>query len=451
MFEVNIKIISELKSFLQICSTDNDVLDALRNTDRAFTRKRKLDFSSLVLFICKLCKKTLSVELDTFFESDLSRDHSCTVSALSQQRGKLLHRFFRFWNVVLCSSFYKYATQAQCINTWRGLRLIAADGTGVSLISTPALRAHFGGQSNQQGHFSGAKAFVHYDVLNKLFVYSRLAPYRTPELELAWDAIALLPSDAICIYDRNFSNYKTMALHLWARGGCRPFLIRAKERMNIVKSFLRTGLCSQRITMYPASASVIAAMSRAHFRITSSTGIEVRLVRVELGNGTTEVLFTNLWEEDGYGSELFAELYFKRWGVETAIGTAKNLMQLESMSGLSVESVYQDFYATIFMTNLASLFSRQAQETAHIRTTEHQRKPRRWPMQVNMNKAGGRLRSSIVQLFLSADPEEILAALIRYFTRHMLPIRKGRTFARKRKNKQSNSKHKTFSNYKPAD
>ena len=148
-----------------------------------------------------------------------------------------------------------------------------------------------------------------------------------------------------------------------------------------------------------------------------------------------------------------------RWGVETGISIQKNLLQLESFSGLSVESVCQDFYATVFMANLASLLARQASEEQKAKSLRQpsagatglsKRRVPKWSYQVNMNKATGRLREKVVDLFASGEPESILQDLSDYFKKHLLPIRRGRCYTRYRKNKQSFSKHKTFSNYKPA-
>ena len=447
MFEVNVKIIAYLKAFLTSCASDPSLLDVMRNSDQAFTRDRKLSFCRLVLFICKLGKKTLSVELDQFFNADLQQPDTCSVSAYCTQRKKLAFWFFSIWNDVLCLAFYHFGASAQAVKTWRGRRLIAVDGSKVSLIATKALKAKFGGQSNRHDSFCGAQAIVQFDVLNKLFIYSRLAPYCTAELNMAWKAIDNLKADMIAIYDRNFANYKTVALHLWAEQ--QPgFVIRAREYHTYIKAFLATGLDSEVVRIYPNKAA-IDRMYKAGFIVTATTALAVRLVRVELDNGVTEVLITNLWEADGYETAAFKELYNKRWGVETGIGTAKNILQLESMSGQSVQSVYQDFYATIFMTNLTSLLGRQGTETVQ-QDRKQSRRRYKWRVQVNMNKASGRLRQQITVLFLSADPRPVIEGLIKYFCKHVLPIRPGRTYQRRRINKQFNCKHRTYSNYKPA-
>jgi hypothetical protein len=454
MFEINLKIISELKAFIDICIANPVVLNVFRRSEQDFTRNRKLSFQRLVLFITKLCKKTLSVELDQFFEAELKEPMSCSVSAFCQQRLKLDSSFFCIWNEVLWQSFYHYGREH--IRRWRGYRLVAADGSCICLVNTTALSGHFGGQRNQNISFTCGRAFFHYDVLNKLFIDARLAPYRTSEQNMAYRAMDTLSEDMLTIYDRYHCNYKTVALLRWAEKEHR-FVIRAREKYKLIASFIDRGQLSEVVTMYPTRSN-IESMRKSGLIVTPKTPLKVRLVRVELEGGNIEVLLTNLWEEEGYGHELFRELYFMRWGVETAISIQKNLLQLESFSGLSVESVYQDFFATVFMANLAALLARHVTDEQRAKSLESQSPGRgregmrhlaKWPYQVNMNKATGRLRQRVVGLFITDEPVAILQELSAYFNKHLLPIRKGRSYTRYRKNKQSFSRHKTFSNYKP--
>ena len=99
MFDVNVKIITELKNFITIVAANRDVLSKFCVSDRDFIRTRKLPFARLVLLITKLCKKTLSIELEKFFE-EMGGSMNCSVSAFTQQRLKLEPVFFYFWNVV---------------------------------------------------------------------------------------------------------------------------------------------------------------------------------------------------------------------------------------------------------------------------------------------------------------------------------------------------------------
>ena len=419
MFDVNIKIISELKSFLEICMSDREVMSLCCNSRFDFIRNRKLSFDRLVLFIVKLCKKTLSVELDRFFEDELKEaSGACSVSAFSQQRKKLDHLFFQLWNEVLVKSFYHYG--AAQTKRWRGYRVIAADGTAISLIGTATLSQYFGGQRNPQGAFTGAKAFLHYDVLNKLFTHAHLATYRTGELTMAYPAVERLDADTITIYDRNFCNYKMVALHRYAEEE-RRFVIRGKESQKFIADFIKSGHRSQEVNIV-ATPSAIKGLRKCGFIVTPRTKLKVRLVRVELHNGTVEVLVTNLWESEGYDSELFKDLYFMRWSIETGISILKNLFGLEPFSGLAVHAVKQDFYATIFTSNLSSLIMQQQEETPAVE--QIQKKPlgrpktRNWPMQINMNKATARVRDKLVGLLIAKKPEQILRSLSEYFKKH---------------------------------
>jgi hypothetical protein len=133
MLNVNLCIISELKNFAHMVASNGELLSRFKLHDGAFTRNRKLPFEKLILLIITLCKKTLSVEIEAFYK-EISNDTPCSTSAFTQQRSKLNPMFFYWWNIVLCRSFYHYS---KSIKRWKGYRIIAADGSNVSLVNTP--------------------------------------------------------------------------------------------------------------------------------------------------------------------------------------------------------------------------------------------------------------------------------------------------------------------------
>src|SRR5882672_1092850 len=140
MLDANIKIISELKNFIVLTSCNSQLLENFSTAPENFTRARKLPFDKLVLFIMKLCKKTLSIELEQFFE-DMNCQMSCSVSAFVQQRLKLEPFFFYYWNTILLDSFYHY--YGDKVKRWHGYRVIAADGSNISLVNNTALNSYF--------------------------------------------------------------------------------------------------------------------------------------------------------------------------------------------------------------------------------------------------------------------------------------------------------------------
>ncbi len=211
----------------------------------------------------------------------------------------------------------------------------------------------------------------------------------------------------------------------------------------MIKEFLQSGQHSSYVQLRPG-AQAIEGLKKSGYIINKHTLLTVRLVRVELAN-TTEILMTNLWEEEGYDSDEFKALYFMRWGIETHIGVQKNILQLEACSGLTVHAVLQDFYATAFMANLHALLLKPAQQQA-----DEQCGHRKYPMKINKNKSFARLKTALITLFIHNSPDSVLQILYQYFRKDLIPIRKGRSFPRIRKNQQSKSRFKTFTNFKPA-
>ncbi|HEY1871564.1 MAG TPA: IS4 family transposase [Chitinophagaceae bacterium] len=442
MLSVNVKIIEELKNFLLMVSGDQKLLSVFRSSPKDFTRNRKLPFDKLVLFIARLCKKTLSFELEEFFEQ-INISIPCSVSAFSQQRMKLDGRFFYWWNMVLWQTFY--AIGGENVKRWKGYRVIAGDGSSVTLVNNTSLGDFFGGQSNGHNVYAAGRTYYAYDVLNGLILFPWLGPYRSAEVGMAYQTVLELGSqgqDMLMIYDRNFCSYKMAALHLWQEKEVK-FIIRAKESLKHVRSFIESKQSAAIVELKP-TFEAIAGLKESGYMITAATTIKVRLIRVELPQ-SVEVLMTNLWEEEGHGVSTFKELYAMRWGIETNISLQKNILQLESFSGLTTKAVIQDFYATVFIANLHSLLIKAAQHTVTNTVTK-----RKLNQKINNNKSFGYLKKVIVRLFIENDTSYILERLHDLFIKNTLPIRKGRSFDRIIKNKQSNSKYRTFSNFKPA-
>lgn len=95
--------------------------------------------------------------------------------------------------------------------------------------------------------------------------------------------------------------------------------------------------------------------------------LEFRVVKVKLKNGDIEVLATNL-DENEFSKNDLKELYGKRWTIETGYDKLKNFIELEEFSGIRKEIIEQDFYAGIFIYNIATtvkfdIENRNARET----------------------------------------------------------------------------------------
>ena len=139
MAKSNVKIIIELKKFLEAISEDFSKREKYVVSFQDFSRKRLLSFQTMVLLLINAIKRSLNIELMSFFES-FSGNTICTKQAFSKQRRKLKSLFFHDWNQVLTSNFY---THYQYVR-WNGFKLLAVDGSSVLLPNTEEVRSTYG-------------------------------------------------------------------------------------------------------------------------------------------------------------------------------------------------------------------------------------------------------------------------------------------------------------------
>ena len=81
---------------------------------------------------------------------------------------------------------------------------------------------------------------------------------------------------------------------------------------------------------------------------------KLRVIKIELSNNITEILVTNIFDENIKYDE-FKELYFLRWGVESKYKELKSSIQIEEFSGTKPISIEQDFFVSIYLLVNAKL------------------------------------------------------------------------------------------------
>lgn len=165
MADTNIKIIEELKAFLTIINSNSDLKVVFTEHPTDFTRKRKLTFERTILLILNMLKKSLSIEINDFFELVDDNVH-CTKSAFSIQRKKLNASFFEHWNKLLVACFYHYYEEK--VKKWKGFLLIAVDGSTSNLVKKEEVMSYFGVQVNQHVKIPMARIIKFYGVLHHL-------------------------------------------------------------------------------------------------------------------------------------------------------------------------------------------------------------------------------------------------------------------------------------------
>ncbi len=87
MVKANVQIINDLKTFLNKVISDITQRQQYTFSESDFSRKRTLPLETLAMLILNLPKRSLSIEICSFF--DFIKQESCTKSAFCQQRTKL--------------------------------------------------------------------------------------------------------------------------------------------------------------------------------------------------------------------------------------------------------------------------------------------------------------------------------------------------------------------------
>lgn len=324
-----------------------------------------------------------------------------TAGAWTRARAKLKHSAFIELNEqVLLKQFYK---QASAVERFKGRRLLAIDGSVIALPSSPSIFEEFGEQkatNQKEGYvysYAQAQCSVLYDLLNRLSLKAQLNAYRTSELSQARDLCqAVECSGDIIIADRGYAGTPFMSCVLNAGA---DFVVRLPS-----KSFKQS---RPLFAAKKAGLSVLCDLFVGANTLGLCRGqiIKVRLISIDIPKtGQREVIATSLLDEDDFPVSLFQWLYHQRWGIETYYHQLKNRLDLENFSGLSAESIYQDFYAMLFISNYETVLTKPAQIALNSKKqADH------LPKVINHSVSYHLIKEYALDLFFSELDEAVMA------------------------------------------
>jgi hypothetical protein len=126
----------------------------------------------------------------------------------------------------------------------------------------------------------------------------------------------------------------------------------------------------------------------------------------------------------------FKKLYFLRWPVEVKYDIVKNKLQLENFNTRTVEGIQQDFYAAMYLTNIAAAAQKDVQEDI-----ENARKDKgnKYRYKANLNEIIGVLKDRFVFALAQDSQDEqkaMIDLIIQEIKRHVVPIRPNRSVPR---------------------
>jgi hypothetical protein len=305
---------------------------------RHFSRRRILDFVTLICWFLGGSRACVQTELDRFFavlrnQAELVR--TVSAQALSKARQHLPLTVFADLNRCLLSLVEQHVG----VPRWHGLRVVAADASDVRLTSRDVTRRVI----------QYAKVFALYLPGVEMMLHAALYSTSTGERQMLFEHLDRLGKNDLLVLDRGYpASWLVAALQQRAVHFCmRIDGIGGKP----VSSFLRGNAAQAIVTLRRPTRHDVADYE------VDGAPVTVRLIRVVTPEGRVRVLATSLLDDAAWPAADFASLYHQRWRIEEAFKRLKHRMLLEAVSGLSWETHEQDLAAKTLSDNLGALLS----------------------------------------------------------------------------------------------
>lgn len=422
------EIISKIKAKL----FSQDFKDSHKINPQDFVRRSTLNFVNLTVLILNGVKKSLQVELFSLKKFSLP---TLTKQAFSKARKKISTAVFIDLNYELIHQFYR----ENQVKKWRGFVVYANDGSKLQVPDNNETRQHYGAAINRNSSMTMGIASHIYDVLNGITVAAEFAPLNISEKDLLYSLLKDLKNikekcnqeKILLLLDRGFPGYVLFFL-------CQllgiDFLARCKKDFsNIIEIMLASGEKDKIITYSweKLNCRQKRDLNKLGINLCDLKSMKLRILIVDLKNGEKEYLITSLIDQDEFEYECFSELYFMRWSIEENYKFYKVRIEIENFSGMSIQAIEQDFYATILSSNIRSLIANEAQD----KLKKNKNPKKRCDYKINKNISMGALKDEILKMLFNpkSNVKRFCDEIKRNMTMSATAIRPLRNYERKKK------------------
>lgn len=313
-----------------------------------FIRERKLNFSSVVMFVIGLSNTSFDFERIKFCNA-IGID-KISNAALCKARDKINFTAFR---ELLTTTQKLIPTNSK----FKGYRVIAVDGIKCEMPNTPELMKKY--RPSKTASYPQFHAVASFDILNSKFIDAEFEVSPADERSVAYKLLEKHDKEEdIFLFDRGFPS---VALIQKLNDRQLKFVARvSKSFIREVDTFVRQKAVDK--TIHIDYTSRRAVTSRAK-NITLPYSFDLRCVKIKLNSGETEILITNL-PKDTFKRKDIGHLYNLRWGIEIGFNHLKNAIHIEEFVGIKENSIKQEFYSVLMKYNLVMQYIGEAEFVA---------------------------------------------------------------------------------------
>ena len=380
-----------------------------------FVRSGMLSMYHVVMYLLYSTRQAMHQNISRIIDLEPVRFPDVSKQAVSKARQGIMPSLFR---ELFDETVKAFSSSPVPRKLWRGRETVyAVDGSKIQLPNSASNFEVFGNmfrRDNPGRRWSMALASVIYDVTNDFICHGVLRRFLASERTAAIDhckaleALGILKG-AVLVFDRGY--YSGAMFRYFSDNGylC---VMRLKEGIRL------SGSCT---------GDTVSNLTFEDDETDETVTVRIRVIAVDLGNGTTEYLATNIFDTR-YTPRDFKELYFMRWSLELKYNELKNQLLLEEFNGATSTSVEQEFYINLLYSNLASL----AKADADVEIEETAKPENRYRYQANRAYIIGRLKNIFVPILCGDRQVSAIDSLFRSACRNRSQIQPGRSTPRVR-------------------
>ncbi len=334
----------------------------VRRPGRDFTRPRTLSFETVISLLLTMSENSIGKALMERFKS---RANTPSASAFVQQREKLLP-------AAMETLFQRFTACLRPAGRFQGYRLLAADGSDLKSGAYPGDPASYRAGTERQHGWNLWHLNALYDLQNGIYTDVIVQKEHEKDEKAALCAMmdrSALSGPVILLADRGYEACNNLA-HLERKGW--NYLIRLRDKNRAVAYGLKLPDTAQfdipvQITLGRQTARQLEqqglVVPDSYYRVppqmtfddlklesAAFAVLSFRIVRIEIENGHTELLITNL-DPKRFPSAALKRLYAMRWGIETSFRSLKYAVGLIHLHAKKPDLVLQEIFASFLIFN----------------------------------------------------------------------------------------------------
>jgi hypothetical protein len=340
------------------------------------------------------------------------------------------HMPLSFWVALILLLGERFEAEHGKHMRYRGFRLLAIDGTSITLPDSEALRTFYGTANNGSGkHAPQARMVLLQSPLTRLPIAYEMQPLKVGEVTMARQLASRLRRDDLVLLDSGYCSYGLLC-DIQQRGAF--FCIRVQRKLNLhTRRLLRTR--RDRLMRWTPKDS------RGRWRREGlPQSLDLRLIEYRVpGYRTIKLLtnvlsprrlsfadFTRLTTMPAIGQRLLPGLYHQRWQIETTFDELKNEHGMEG--GLRSKTPEGIAYEVAGHVTLYLLVRWLIVEAAIKHGLD--------PLRISFCNALRELQAMWPTLVTSSPrwvKQTLLPRLLERIASHVVPFRPGRSYARR--------------------